>query len=272
MRNLKYLGVPIVVLLILGITIHNLIIYVKDKKEPLNNYYAFVYPDNAKVKWFELKSRNGKIQGEYHEKSIGKDNGKKQPLKEKIYPVVGKVTRNGYEFNVKQNENYNRYSAKFVGPHLSIRKKTDKENKLYNSVNQKELNNYIEALKDYYKEENEQKQIREFFSKLRNVYGYLHSDINDKMKLFIKIDEALLEGELTGSLTIIDKEGKETKYNFNGITDGNKLRFYTKVNNKETKLEGKFYNGVERFDLTYWETNKKMMFRSITEKEFTQLK
>ncbi|MGM9987728.1 MAG: hypothetical protein ACI35O_10930, partial [Bacillaceae bacterium] len=142
--------------------------------------------------------------------------------------------------------------------------------KLYNPVNQKELDEYVQAIQDYHSEEKEKKRLREFFSELRSVYGYLYSAKDDSFQLFIKIDEALLEGELTGSMLMMDDKGKETRYVLNGVTGGHKVEFFTTVDGKTIKLEGNFYEGATEFDLSFWMTDQKLSFHAVTEEEFNQ--
>ena len=92
--------------------------------------------------------------------------------------------------------------------------------------------------------EREKTRIRQFFAELRNVCGFLYTAPDGSKQYFIKIDEALLEGELTGSLLATVNTGneqnpfKETTYPINGITDGRLLNFYTNIDGKSKKLDG----------------------------------
>jgi hypothetical protein len=241
-----------------------------DLKDPLNKPYAFVYSDNATVHWFELSTNNGNVEGKLHQQRYIEKGGKEPVMEEKIYLVTGETTKKGYRFKVNYDEETLEYDAWFSGPHLSLQKQGEKDNKLYNPVDKKGLDSYIEALKDYHSEENEKNRLRTFFTELRSVYGFLYSDKNSPFKLFIKIDEALLQGELSGSLRMIDETGKETTYALNGITDGKMVRLHTTVDGKTTKLEGNFLNGATEFDLSFWKTDKKLMFHAVTEAEYKQ--
>ena len=86
-------------------------------------------------------------------------------------------------------------------------------------------------------EEIEKNRLNKFFSELETIYGYFYSADDESLQLFIKIDEALLEGELTGSLFMMADTGsyEETSYVLNGITDGLMVQFFTIVDEKDTK-------------------------------------
>lgn len=123
-------------------------------------------------------------------------------------------------------------------------------------------------------EEKEKERLNKFFSELDRVYGYLYSSENSSFQLFIKIDEALREGELTGSLMMVAETGsedntyEETNYVLNGITDGHMVEFFTTVDGKAVKLEGRFYEEATGFDLSFWATDEKLSFHAVTEEEF----
>lgn len=122
----------------------------------------------------------------------------------------------------------------------------------------------------------EQERIRSFFTELRQHYGYLYTGEDESFQLFLKIDEALLEGELTGTLAVIehtDDKNKpyiETNYQVNGITDGHILELYTTVDGESFKLAGQFHDGADRFELSFWMTEDQLMFHAVTEEEFNQ--
>lgn len=126
-------------------------------------------------------------------------------------------------------------------------------------------------------EEKEKTRLKTFFSEMKSVYGYLYSTENGKFQLFIKIDEALLQGELAGSLLMmeVDTEDKnnsyeESRYVVNGITDGHMVKFITTVDGKKTTLEGHFIKSATSFNLSFWKTDEKLVFNAVTEKQFKQ--
>ncbi|WP_066305724.1 hypothetical protein [Bacillus sp. FJAT-29814] len=270
MKKLKYWRVAAVIGLLIGIVYWWATSLVKDLKDPLNKADVFVYSDNGILHWFELTSRSGKVKGKLHQLRLIEKVGKAPSMEEKIYPVTGETTKKGYTFVVNKDGNLKSYEAWFSGPHLSVRMQVEQDSILYNPVNQEELSGYVKALKDYNTEEKENKQRRQFFDELRSVIGFLYVDENDLFKLFIKIDEALIEGELTGSLLMMDSNGKETRYALKGITDGQMLRLFATVNGETTKLEGHFHEGAAEFDLSFWTADKKLTFHAVTEKEFNQ--
>ncbi|MBC5635297.1 hypothetical protein H8S33_00530 [Ornithinibacillus sp. BX22] len=120
----------------------------------------------------------------------------------------------------------------------------------------------------------EQERIRDFFTELRQHGGYLYT--GEEELFFLNFNEALLEGELTGNLLIIehtdDKNNpyKETSYQVNGITDGHILELYTTVDGESVELAGQFHDGAERLELSFWMTEDQLMFHAVTEEEFNQ--
>ncbi|GHH96938.1 hypothetical protein [Neobacillus kokaensis] len=270
MKKLKYWGVAAVISLVIGTACWWAISKVNEHNDPLNKSDAFVYSDNGFLYWFELTSKRGKVEGKLHQLRFIEKAGK-APLKdEKIYNLIGETTEKGYKLKVNNGTEMMTYEAWFTGPHLSIQKQGEKDIKLYNPVNQEELKGYVSALKDYDAEEKENKRLREFFSKLRNVYGYLYTAKDGSFQLFVKIDEALLEGEITGSLLMMDDKGKEKRYVLNGITDGQMVKFFINADGKTTELEGDFHKGATRLDLSFWTTDQKLSFHEVTKEEFKQ--
>ncbi|MCH1627728.1 hypothetical protein [Fredinandcohnia quinoae] len=170
--------------------------------------------------------------------------------------------------------------AWFSGTNLLVQEQGEKTNKSYSAVDKEELDEYAKMIQDelenaiYHSEEKEKARIREFFSDLRSVYGYLYTAENGSFQVFLKIDEALLEGEVSGSLSMMTETGnqdmlyEETKYEINGITDGMIIKLYTKVDGNETKLEGNFHQDAYSFDLSFWTTDDKLTFYAVTEAEF----
>ncbi|HYK73319.1 MAG TPA: hypothetical protein VEV44_09395, partial [Pseudoneobacillus sp.] len=269
-------GVVVVIGLLFGFAFRWGTSELKDRNDPLNKSAAFVYSDNGTLHWFELTSRKGKVEGKFHQHKITGEIRKEMLIEREEYPLTGKKTEKGYEFKVNNSGEIMAYDARFSGPFLSVQKKGEKESKLYNPVNQKELDGYIESLRSYHAEEIEKRRLEKFFNDLHSVYGYLYSEENGSFQLFVKIDEALFGGELSGSLLMMADTGdknipyKETRYGLNGVTDGQMVRLYTTVDGKETKLEGDFLDGAAGFNASFWMTDQKLTFRSVTEEEYKQ--
>ena len=274
MKRLKYWGVTAVIGLLIGVAFWWATSEVKDRKDPLNKSDAFVYSDNGILYWFELTSRKGKVEGKLHQQKFIEEIGKEPFMEEKKFPLTGETTEKGYEFKVNNGGEIMTFDAWFSGPHLLVQKQGEKDNKLYNPVDQEELDEYVKAIQFYHSEEKEKNRIKKFFSELDSVYGYLYSTENGSFQLFLKIDEALLQGELTGSLLMMTSTGnknnsyEETRYVLNGITDGQMVRFFTTVDGKETRLKGNFHEAATGFDLSFWTTNQKLSFHAVTEEEF----
>ncbi|OCA87911.1 hypothetical protein A8F94_08755 [Bacillus sp. FJAT-27225] len=276
MRRLKVWGlVAAVAGLLIGIAAWWEKTEAEVRAEPLNQHEAYVYTDNARIYWFELDSRKGEIEGYFHNGKLIEEDGEPPSLVRQRYRLTGKKTENGYELTVNKDGKMITYDIAFSGPHLSVKRHGDPEAILYNPVNQKELDEYVIALLDYNTESKENEQIRQFFSDLNSMYGYL-SFSGEEHQLFIKIDEALQQGELSGSLLIMTDTGdantpyKGTTYNLNGITDGKIVEFYTNVDGKDVKLEGEFQGDATSFTLSFWTTGEILSFTAIREEEFKQ--
>ncbi|USK62544.1 hypothetical protein [Peribacillus asahii] len=282
MRKLNYWGIAVVIWLLIGVAFWWATSEVKDRKDPLNQSDAFVYSDNGILYWFELTSQKGKVEGTLHQQKIIEEVGKVPLIEEKKFPLTGETTARGYEFKVNNDGKFMAFDASFSNGNLVVQKQGKKDKEVYKAVDQEELDKYVKALQQelqmaiYHSEEKEKNRLRKFFSDLDSVYGYLYSAENESFQLFVKIDEALLQGELTGSLLMMTETGskttpyEETRYALNGITDGIMVRFFTTVDGKETKLEGNFHEGATGFDLSFWTTDQKLSFHAVTEEEFKQ--
>lgn len=135
-------------------------------------------------------------------------------------------------------------------------------------------NGQEDAQVDDHAEYEEQERIRNFFTELRGQYGYLYAG-EEPFQLFITFDEALLEGELTGSLLVREQTNdgtfKETYYDVNGITDGKILELYTTLDGESTKLEGEFQGEATRFELSFWMAEERLSFHAVTEEEYKEV-
>jgi hypothetical protein len=254
----------------------------EDRKEPLNKADSFVYSDSGSLYWFEVSSRKGKVEGIFHQQEVIEEVGKEPNLVEKKSPITGKTTENGYEFKLKSDGDILKFHAWFSGANLFVQKQGDIDKILYVAADQEKLDENIKALQKelemaiYHAEEKENNRLRNFFNDFRSVYGYLYSNENDTFQLFIKIDEALLQGEISGSLLLMNHNGdkttryQETKYHFNGITDGIMVEIFTLVDGKETSMTGSFHGDASSFDLSFWKDGQKLSFQAVTEVEFHQ--
>jgi hypothetical protein len=281
MKKLMYFGVLMAICLLSGAALCWGIINAEDRKDPLNKADTFVYSEKGILFWFELTSRKGKVEGEFHQQKVIEEIGKVPFLDEKETTITGKATEKGYEFIRTNSGNILKFNAWFSGENLFVQKQGEKE-KIFEAMNHKELDGKVKAIQEelefaiYHSEEKENNRLRKFFADLKSVYGYLYSSENESFQLFIKIDEALLQGELTGSLLMINQTEdknhpyKETKYHLNGITDGLMLELYTNVDGKETSLIGNFHSDASSFDVSFWKTNQNISFHAVTEEEFNQ--
>jgi hypothetical protein len=271
----------VVIGLLIGVVWWGLSI-LEDRNDPLNKADSFVYSDSGSLYWFKVSSRKGKVEGIYHQQEVIEEVGKEPYLEEQKSPITGKTTENGYEFKINSDGDILKYHAWFSGANLFVQKQGEIDNISYEAVDQEKLDKNIKALqKDletaiYHTEEKENNRLRNFFTDLRSVYGYLYSNENDTFQLFINIDEALLQGEISGSLLLMnhnaDKTNRyqETKYQFNGITDGIMVKIFTLVDGKETSMTGNFHGDASSFDLSFWKDGQKLSFQAVTEEEFHQ--
>lgn len=131
--------------------------------------------------------------------------------------------------------------------------------------------------KEDHSEQIEKERINQFFTELNSIYGYIYTSKDGSLQLFLKINQALREGELMGTLYVMERNEsaeepyKETKYELNGITDGRMLEFYTTVDGETVKLEGNFHEDAKSFELSLWMAEMKVLFQAITEEEYTEM-
>jgi hypothetical protein len=272
----KIRRITLALVLILGAAFWWITVEMKDQNDPLNQSDAFVYSNNGMLYWFDLKTRKGQVEGSFHLQKLIEETGDPPFIEEKINSLNGEKTEKGYKFKVSVDDEVTSFDAWFSGPHLAVQKHGEEGSTLYNPVDQEELGEYVDALFNYHAEEKEKERLKAFFSELRQVYGYLHTSTDGSYQLLIKVDEALLEGELTGTLLMRTATGdinqlyKETRYVLNGITDGLMLEFYTTVDEKMVKMTGEFHGNANSFDLSFWNTDKNLTFYAVTEEEFKQ--
>lgn len=282
MKNLKNWGVAALIGLLIGAAFWWATAEVKDRKDPLNKSAAFVHKDAGTLYWLELAGRKGKVKGKFYQQSIKEKIGEVPFMEEKDYPVTGEKIGSVYELKLNSGGKIMMFDAWFSGANLIVQKQGEKDSKSYKAVDDEELDEYVKAIQQELQtaidqsEKKEKDRLNKFFSDRESVYGYLYSTENGSFQLFIKIDEALREGELTGSLLMMAETGnennpyEETSYVLNGITDGNMVEFFTTVNGKAVKLEGNFHEAVAGFNLSFWTTDEKLSFHAVTEEEFNQ--
>lgn len=237
----------------------------------------FVFHDQGELLWFELTILEDNIEGSLHHQKIIEEPGQVPVLEEKTYPIVGKVHEYGYEIIVNNGEEKTIYNAKKSNGNLFVQLQGNSEGELYKVASEQEIQESINELHEefdyvmYHAEHKENERIRKFFDELQSAYGFLYTEEDQAFQLFIRIEEALLEGEVSGSLLMVTKKDDsfaEATYEWNGITDGLMIRMYTTVNGEETKLEGNFYGDGFSFDLSFWGSKNKVFFHAVTEDEY----
>lgn len=119
-------------------------------------------------------------------------------------------------------------------------------------------------------EQLEKERIADFFADLKQAYGYLYTDEDNAYQLFMKIDVALLEGEISGVLLVVMDTGESITYDWNGITDGNMIEVFTTVDGESVKLEGDFLGDASSFNLSFWMADEKVLFEAVTEDEYEE--
>lgn len=284
MKRLRSLGVVGVIVLIIGAVCWWIIVEGKEKRNALNKADVFVHYENGKLYWFKVHSRKGKVEGIRYQQEIKEERDNKPFIEEKELPLTGKITGEGFTFELVGNKEI--YDAKFAGDNLLVQKEGEASPTLYKAVTLEELDTNVKKIQDEFQlvlDQSEQKfkeRLHQFFTELKSVYGYLYTSEDGALQVFLRIDEALLQGELSGSLLMMVNTGnrkqlyKESRYEWSGITDGFMVELFTTVDGKQTKLEGGFQeteNGLAgELDLTFWTTDQKLTFHAVTENQFTK--
>ncbi|MBS4201206.1 hypothetical protein KHA93_16330 [Bacillus sp. FJAT-49732] len=272
MVKLRFWGVAALIGLLIAMGIW---LVTKDTKSE-----EFVYKDNGNLYWIELTSRKGEVKGTFHQQKLIDEVGKEPFIDDKEYTFTGETTEKGFEFRVSDDTENMKFDAWYSEENLFVQEQSESEATLFLSATEEKLDEYEKELQQELQiaidqsEEKFNNFIRTFFSELRSIYGFLYSTENGNYQLFVKIDEALLEGELSGSLLKVEDTGdennplEEATYELNGITDGHILKFYTTVDGQKTKIEGNFHKDASSFDLSFWKTNQKLTFHAVTEEEY----
>lgn len=254
----------------------------EDRKDPLNKTDAFVYSAKGTLYWFELTSRKDKVEGEFHQQQIVEEIGKEPIIDEKEFSITGRKTDKGYELVASTDGESKTYNALLTETEFLVKEQGENQTLSFLPVNEEKLKEYVSNLEAelqiaiYGAEEKEKNRIRTFFSELNSVYGFLYWDKDEDFQLFFKVEEALLQGELSGTLLVMTDTGNENNpyeemtYVLNGITDGLMLKLFTVVDGQETKLEGNFIEASVSFNLSFWNTDEKLLFSTVTEDEFQQ--
>jgi len=278
MGKLKYWGLSVLAVVLIGAGFWWGTSKASDQKDPLNNSDAFLYDEEGSLYWFELSKRNEKVEGTFYQQKLIEEIGQVPLIEEKKYSVSGRTTEKGYELHINKDDQVVIYDARMDGKELILQKQGENSSQTYKAIDKRQLQQYKNELQDdletaiYHSENKEKERLKEFFSELNRVYGYLSSEENETFQVFFQVDEALLEGAVMGSLLLMEKSEdgsyKETNYEVNGITDGLMIRLYTTVDGESTKLEGRFLESSQSFEISFWLTDKKLTFHVVTEDEY----
>jgi len=278
MGKLKYWGLSVLTVVLIGAGFWWGTSRASDQKDPLNNSDAFLYHEEGSLYWFELSKRNEKVEGTFYQQKLIEEIGQVPLIEEKKYSVSGRTTEKGYELHINEDDQAVIYDARMDGEKLILQKQGENSSQTYKAIDKRQLQQYKNELQDeletaiYHSEKKEKDRLKKFFSEFNSVYGYLSSEENETFQVFFQVDEALLEGEVMGSLLLMEKleDGsyKETNYEVNGITDGLMIRLYTTVDGESTKLEGRFLESSQSFEISFWLTDKKLTFHVVTEDEY----
>ncbi|WP_027725136.1 hypothetical protein [Tuberibacillus calidus] len=229
----------------------------------------FIYRDDHQLWWLSLTGRSHDVSGEYYRWTIQEKAGSPPTWQKQADSVTGKVTDDGYQLLMNRNGTKETFSAKYVDGKLMVKGFP------LTPVSQSKLKSYQQAFKEdweqtvYVAEQKENERLDRFFSDLRKVYGYLYAPDNSQEWLFLKVEEALREGEWSCTLQVVEKKPhRTTTYHLNGITDGLMAKLYTTVDGKSVTLEGKFRNVAKDLELTYWKTGETVHFQAVNETEY----
>lgn len=244
---------------------------------------TYVFSDEDSLYWFELSSRGDKVDGEFFQWELIQEVGQVPFLEKKEASVTGEKTEEGYTIKVDMDGEKLAFDIKYSGEDLLVSNQAEEGVNLYKPVEKESLTDYQNAINAQYEEAiyhaeyKENQRLRNFFDAFNAAYGYLHIAADGEFLVFLQIDEAHLEGEVMGSLQVIEQTGdtnspfKETEYPVNGITDGLILRLYTDIDGESMKLEGEFIEPAESFELTFWKSSEKIRFDVVTEEEYKKL-
>lgn len=243
---------------------------------------VYSYSQKGELIWVELNNRKDKVKGTIHWKKVVEEVGQVPYLEENKFALAGEKAEDGYIITLKKDKETIEAKVSIINSELSLQILGEETSKPLKLVTKEELAAQQEVIQEdleyalYHMEKKEKDRIAQFVSDFTNVYGYLYSEDDRPYLLFLRIDEALLQGEVTAELLLMEKTEddntpyKETSYPVNGITDGQILKLYTDVNGKSTLLEGNFHDSAASFDLTFWLTEEKVQFRAVSEEEFNQ--
>lgn len=238
------------------------------------------YSDKDELSWFEWISRKGEVKGSFHEWILKEEIGRPPVIDQNTYHFIGKKMENGYELTVDKDGKDKLFYVTFSDGHLMLRKQTETEEKEYRMVVEDELDYYVQLIEQelekalYHAESKEKARVRTFFDELNRIEGFFSSAKDDSFQLYIQLDEALYEGELSGSLLLMLSTGeeaspyKEITYELHGITDGLMVQFFTMVDEEAMTLEGHFHEDDYRFEVSFWLSDQSLTFYPVKEEEF----
>ncbi|WP_026909359.1 hypothetical protein [Paucisalibacillus globulus] len=279
MKRVKYVVIGVLAMVLI-VSLGWLISDAKEKSAMKSQPDIFLFQNQGELHWMELTIQKEKLKGKLHQQFIIEEPGQDPVLEEKTYSLKGEKSGNNYELILNKDGDKTIYQATLREGNLFIQLQGDSDGKLYKAADKEELQVTINELQDefdsliYHAEYKEKERIRKFFNDLKSIYGFLYTDEEQSFQLFIKIDEALLEGEVSGSLVMMTNKNnayEETTYALNGITDGLMIEFHTTVDGKAMKLEGNFHQeDASSFDLSFWESEDNVLFQAVTEDEFNQ--
>lgn len=242
----------------------------------------YLYSEQGELIWLELTNQQDKVKGKLHQKKVMDEIGEVPYMAEEEYTLIGEATEDGYIFEKTKDKESIELKANLTDSDISLEMPGEEGRKLLKPITSEKLTEYEEDIQQdldyalYHMEKKEKDRIAKFVSEFTSVYGYLYSEEDKPYQLFLRIDEALLQGEVTAELLLMEKtedENKpynETRYPTYGITDGLMLELYTDVDGESTVLKGNFHDSAASFDLSFWLADEKLLFRAVTEEEFNQ--
>ncbi|MGE6630612.1 hypothetical protein [Bacillus sp. NPDC077027] len=251
------------------------------QKNSLNHSHAFAYKTKDHLSWFKVTETKGKVTGHLNEKFV-KESFLEPELFEDQYDLSGKVIESGYEFQVKQGKENVTYEVRFSGKDLSVKKQGEKKSKIYKAIDQKKLTTYQKAIQDRYDEleytaEFRQDQYRRNFTeKFNAAYGYIYTAQDGSYQLFLTIDEALREGEWSGSLLVTTVPGvdckpyKETTYEAFGLANGYTFHMFTDplVKDMQKSIKGTVDAEAKVIEIPFWKKGGMLKLKVVTEKQY----
>ena len=268
----------IAILLVLGLIVVNWAIKEKDKE--LDFPAILMHKEAGVLMWVELEKANkAQVTGRFNQWIQVEDEGKESHIDVRPSMINANYKKNEYKWNVMDDGEKHTYHGWVSDGKFLVQPEGETEPTTLHPVDEATLQAEQTALEqavestDEDAEYKEKNRLKHFFEKLNNVYGFVYASEDNHLQLFIKIDEALLEGEVSGLLTVTEWDAdeqtyQEKVYEANGITDGRMLEWFVEKEEESVKLEGSIQEEARWLELSYWNADQPLDYIAVTKDEY----